>query len=141
MPTSRPLDTTWHQQFLQAVTDGALFKEAAEAVGVTAKTVENHFRRFPDLKTAADNLRTVRDRGPAPDETWHPRFLALIAAGESVPTAATTLGVSVRKIEQQIKRNERLRAATAAARAESRRARGRRGIPYRTVKGPQHAGL
>ena len=125
------IDTSWHYAFLRHVSDGNTYKNAATYAGVSDVTVYNHFHRFPELASAADAIRTARDRGPAPDTSWHAALVVLVANGVSIPTAAAVLDITVRKIEQQVAKNPDLKAAIDDARAKSGRRQGRRGVPGR----------
>lgn len=125
MPFPQP-DTSWHEAFLTHVAGGMAYKHAAQAVGVSDKTLYNHFRRDPDFRAKAEATRSPRVF-PV-DTRWHDQLPPLIAAGLSMHDAAELLGVHVHTIEQQllIPRLRYLRDAIAEARKRSGRSRGMR---------------
>ena len=125
MSTPRP-DTSWHDAFLAEVAEGMAYKYAARKAGVSDKTLYNHFRRDPSFRAKADAVRSPRVY-PA-DTSWHDRLPPLIAAGLSMPDAASLLGVRAQTIEQQllIPRFQYLRDAISKAREQSGRSRGMR---------------
>ncbi|GII87027.1 hypothetical protein Ssi03_50170 [Sphaerisporangium siamense] len=108
-------DVRWHGDFLRLVEDGLSFKAAAGRLGVGTATLTKHFQADPAFHAQARRVRHRRLHGPATDTTWHPRLPPLLAAGLSIPRAATRIGRSEITVRNHLKRFASLRAAVDEA--------------------------
>jgi hypothetical protein len=87
--------TLWQERFLQSLGAGDGVLAACEHAGVSRSKVQAERKRNPNFAAAWDAayVPPIRTR-PQPIPGWQARFLAALAAGQSVKEATAQAGVS-----------------------------------------------
>ncbi|MEU9890747.1 hypothetical protein [Sphaerisporangium sp. NPDC051011] len=119
---ARQADTGWHGDFLRLVAAGATYKAAVRSLGVSAATLNKHFRVDKDFRSTAARARRRWLMGPLPDTSWHAGLPLLITSGLTFDQAAAQLGRTPVTVRTHLRRFAHLRdAVNAALRAAGRR--------------------